>query len=153
MENIHATAVEIDGSGVLLIGGSGAGKSDLALRLISNKNAVLVADDRVDLKAENGRLVASAPKNIEGLLEVRGVGIVKMPFKPSATIELVVAAASNEDIQRYPKECFFKNQNVRVPSFLLDLFEPSAPDKIVLKLKGVLESKKQTLYDEANAQK
>ena len=53
MENIHATAVDIKGSGVLIIGHSGVGKSDLALRLIENKGAVLVSDDRVDLKAES----------------------------------------------------------------------------------------------------
>ena len=48
-ENIHATAVAIDGKAILLIGQSGSGKSDLALRLIMNKNAVLIADDRVDI--------------------------------------------------------------------------------------------------------
>jgi len=149
MENIHATAVDIKGSGVLIIGHSGAGKSDLALRLIENKGAVLVSDDRVDLKAENDRLIATAPKTIEGLLEVRGIGIIKTAFKPSSTIELVVAAAPAEEIQRHPQDCFFKNQNVRVPSVLLDLFEPSAPDKIVVKLKAVLERKKETLYDGA----
>ena len=153
MENIHATAVDIEGYGILIIGSSGAGKSDVALRLIENKGAILVADDRVDLKAENGRLVASAPKNIEGLLEVRGVGIVKTAYKAQTTVELVVKATPKEDVERYPKETFFENQNVRVPSVLLDLFEPSAADKIVVKLKAVLERKKETLYDEAASEK
>jgi HPr kinase/phosphorylase len=55
--NIHATCLAVKGKGVLLLGGSGAGKSDLALRLI-DEGAKLVADDRVELYLARGRLKA-----------------------------------------------------------------------------------------------
>ncbi len=76
---LHASAVAIDGHGLLLIGPSGAGKSDLALRLIDD-GATLVADDRVIAEARAGRLHLSAPAGIAGLIELRGVGIVRLPF-------------------------------------------------------------------------
>ena len=144
MENIYATCVDIGGKGVLIIGKSGVGKSDLALRLIENKGAVLVSDDRTDLTAQDGVLICSCPKNIEGLLEVRGVGIMKMPFKVKTKLQLVVEAALKNEIDRFPNEVLFENQNIRVPKMLLDFFEASAPDKIVVKLKALLEENDKT---------
>lgn len=87
--NIHASCVAIGGSGVLLLGPSGSGKSDLALRLIDG-GAKLVADDRTLVRVKSGRLHASAPATIRGLIEIRGVGIVAMPVRASAPIALVV---------------------------------------------------------------
>lgn len=143
MENVYATSVDINGFGILIIGDSGSGKSDLALRLIENKGAVLVADDRTDLQQEDGQLTASSPKNIEGLLEVRGIGIIKQPFVPKTCVKLVVRASSKENVERYPNDMFYENQGVSVPSVTLNLLEPSAPDKVVVKLKTVLEEKNQ----------
>lgn len=137
MENIHATSVDINGFGVLIIGDSGTGKSDLALRLIENKGAVLVADDRTDLRVEGFNLIASCPKNIQGLMEVRGIGIMKQAFKPQTVIKLVVV--SKLKVDRYPDEAFFENQGVKVPCIDLNLLESSAPDKVVVKLKTMLE--------------
>ena len=62
----------------LLLGESGAGKSDLALRLIA-AGAQLVADDRVELSVESNRLIARAPANLAGLIEIRNVGIIALP--------------------------------------------------------------------------
>ena len=76
----HATLVEIAGKGVLLCGKSGAGKSDLAFRLIENHKAVLVADDVVLFTVQNGELYGEAPEKLKGLLEIRGVGIAKYPY-------------------------------------------------------------------------
>ena len=87
--NIHASCVALGGRGVLLLGPSGAGKSDLALRLIDD-GATLVADDRTLLFAKGGALHAKAPASIKGLLEIRGVGIVKLPVRASVRIALVV---------------------------------------------------------------
>ena len=84
----HATTVLVDGTGVLLRGPSGSGKSDLALRLIDG-GARLVADDQTALAVENGVLVAHPPRSIAGRLEVRGLGIVTVPWAPSAPIGLV----------------------------------------------------------------
>jgi len=87
--NIHASCIAIGARGVLLLGKSGAGKSDLALRLIDD-GARLVADDRAILFVVRGALHARAPQSIKGLLEIRGLGIVAVPARPNAKIALVV---------------------------------------------------------------
>jgi hypothetical protein len=87
--NIHASCIALGTQGVLLLGPSGAGKSDLALRLIDG-GAKLVADDRTLLFAKGGALHAKAPTSIRGLLEIRGIGIVKLPVRASVRIALVV---------------------------------------------------------------
>lgn len=97
MPVLHATCVEWFGLGVLIRGKSGAGKSDLALRLI-DAGAALVADDQVLL--ENG--IASAPARLQGLLEVRGFGIVKLPFAETTAIALTVDLCSADEIERSP---------------------------------------------------
>jgi hypothetical protein len=91
--NIHASCVAIGGRGVLLLGRSGSGKSDLALRLI-DQGAKLVADDRTILFVKNGALHAKAPVSIMGLLEIRGLGIVEMPVRTSVKIALAVRLGS-----------------------------------------------------------
>ena len=87
--NIHASCVAIGSRGVLLLGASGAGKSDLALRLI-DQGAALVADDRTILFVSRGALHAKAPASIKGLLEIRGLGIVELPVRTAVKIGLVV---------------------------------------------------------------
>ena len=87
--NIHASCVAIGARGVLLLGPSGSGKSDLALRLIDG-GARLVADDRTILFLVKGALHARAPESIKGLLEIRGVGIVANPDRRQVKIALVV---------------------------------------------------------------
>ena len=81
---IHGSCVSRESFGVLLLGPPGCGKSDLVLRLLEC-GFVLVADDRVNIA--NG--VASAPPPLVGLLEVRGLGILRLPFVPSTKIALV----------------------------------------------------------------
>jgi HPr kinase/phosphorylase len=87
--------------GVLLLGESGAGKSDLALRLIS-RGAQLVADDRVELFARDDALWAHPPKTLAGLIEVRGVGVLSLPFDAEARIGLVVQLVPREKMPRMP---------------------------------------------------
>jgi hypothetical protein len=86
--NIHASCVAIGRLGVLLLGASGAGKSDLALQLIDG-GARLVADDRTILTVKNGVLRASAPAAIRGLMEIRGLGIIKLSVRAGAPVALV----------------------------------------------------------------
>jgi serine kinase of HPr protein (carbohydrate metabolism regulator) len=101
-EAIHASAVLARGGGVLLRGASGAGKSTLAAALVE-RGARLVADDRVMLSARGGRLVATAPATIAGLLELRGLGLVAMPFERAAIIRLVVDLVPRDDWERMPE--------------------------------------------------
>jgi hypothetical protein len=85
---VHASCVALRGQGVLLLGDSGNGKSDLSLRLIHDGWS-LVADDRTVLAVKRGGLAATAPSTIAGLLEVRGLGIVRLPARP-ARLKLAV---------------------------------------------------------------
>ena len=100
----HATAVAVGRSGVLIRGAAGSGKSSLALALIEDPrgDSKLVADDRVILSARSGGLLASAPEALQGLIEVRGVGIVHRPFLPSVVVRLVVDLLPPEDCPRLP---------------------------------------------------
>ena len=93
--NVHATGLVLGKLGVMLRGPSGAGKSLLALELLDTWEArglpaKLVSDDRIDLAAEKGGLVMRAPATIEGLIELRGRGIVSRPFVRTASVHLVV---------------------------------------------------------------
>lgn len=132
-ENIHASCVAIAGRGVLLLGPSGAGKSDLALRLM-DRGAILVTDDRCDLWREAGETWAAPPENLAGMIEVRGLGILRQPFLPKAPLSLAVALQSSYD--RFPlggMERLVAGHPMIV--LRLNAFEMSTPIKIELALK------------------
>lgn len=133
MQNIHASCVCLKNKGILLIGGSGAGKSDLSLRLTMRHQAVLVADDRVDIKNDNGAIIASAPEILQGLLEVRGIGIVKMDFLPQTEIHAVFELVS-DNVERMPERLFYEICAKKVPLFKINPFELSAPEKVLAAL-------------------
>jgi serine kinase of HPr protein (carbohydrate metabolism regulator) len=93
---VHASAVLVGPRAVLVRGPAGSGKSRLVLGLIEAARsgrlgfARLVADDRVLLTPSHGRLLARAPQGIEGLIEVRGLGIRRLDHEPVAVVGLVV---------------------------------------------------------------
>jgi RNase adaptor protein for sRNA GlmZ degradation len=130
---VHATCVAIAGAAVLLRGGSGAGKSDLALRLIAG-GAALVADDQVELSAEEGRLVARAPAAIAGKLEVRGLGIVPVPAEAAAPVALVADLVAADAVERLPEPARETILGIEIARVALAPFEVSAPAKLRLAL-------------------
>lgn len=135
-QNIHATCVNINGKGVLLLGKSGSGKSDLALRLIMDKGAVLVADDRVDICNRNNSLFASAPVVLQSLLEVRGIGICRFDAMAETAVNIVVRLVENKsEIERMPKAETTELAGVVLPLIKLFPFEASAADKVLLACK------------------
>ena len=87
----HASCAAREGHGVLLLGPSGSGKSGLLLRLLDH-GFCLVADDRVDLTDGT----ASVPPALAGLLEVRGLGLVCLPYVSSVPIVLAVEMGLGE---------------------------------------------------------
>lgn len=125
MHRLHASCAARDGKGVLLLGASGAGKSDLLLRLV-RRGYALIADDRVVL--ENGRV--RCPERLQGLMEVRGLGIVRMPFETDAEAVLAVRLlAPNETFPRLPEEGA-RDAETGLPVLYLDPSMASAPDRV-----------------------
>jgi serine kinase of HPr protein (carbohydrate metabolism regulator) len=102
---VHASAVLLGETGILIRGASGSGKSALVMELLAAEpeRARLVADDRVVLAAVNGRLLADVPAAIAGLVEVRGVGLVRRPHVAPVVIRLVVDLAPGEASPRLPE--------------------------------------------------
>lgn len=134
METVHATAVEVDGAAVLLRGPSASGKSDLALRLI-DRGGRLVADDRTLLTLRDGCVEASAPPEIEGRMEIRGLGIVRVPTCGLATVRLVVDLVPAGAVERMPCETSTALLGLRIPAMRLDPFEASADAKVRIALR------------------
>lgn len=129
----HASCVEWEGKGVLFCGHSGSGKSDMSLRLI-DEGAKLVADDRVDLCNRDGVLEAVVPERIKGLLEVRGLGIIPMPYSEKTEVFLKVDLCQACEIERMPDTMFETIEGVRVPVLKLDPKTASATAKVKLAL-------------------
>jgi serine kinase of HPr protein (carbohydrate metabolism regulator) len=131
-ETIHASTVAIDGRAVLITGASGAGKSDLALRLL-DRGFTLVSDDQTIVKRDGSRLIASAPPTIAGKLEVRGIGIIDMERVDSVPVALLLELTS--DIQRLPDDSGERPiLGVSVPLISIDAMTASAPSKVALAL-------------------
>lgn len=130
-ETVHGTCVTFGDIGILLRGEPGAGKSDLALRLIDG-GALLVADDRVALAADESRLLASAPPRIAGLLEVRGLGILRLPHAAAARLRLVADLVPTGTPERLPRPAWCEYLGCRIRLTEVAPFEHSAPAKLRL---------------------
>jgi serine kinase of HPr protein (carbohydrate metabolism regulator) len=131
-ETVHASTVATDGRAVVILGPSGSGKSDLALRLL-DRGFTLVSDDQTVVKKDGERLVASAPPNIAGKLEIRGIGIVDMETVTNGPIALLVELTS--EIQRLPDESRERPLlGVKLPLISIDAMTASAPSKVALAL-------------------
>ena len=122
---IHGSCVARDDAGVLILGPSGAGKSDLALRLLS-RGFSLVADDQVDIS--DG--FAQAPEALAGLLEVRGVGIVRLPYLSGVKLNVIIALTDQPERLPRPE----RHADLNLPVVRLNAASASAPDRVVLAL-------------------
>lgn len=147
-ELVHGTALALGEKAVLIRGPSGSGKSDLALRCIAAPpfgegalRAALVSDDQVRLTRQGEAVEASPPPAIAGKIEVRGLGILSLPFCPGARLALVVDLVPAADVPRFPLEPMSARYlGVAFPLLRLAPFEASAPVKLLLALGGGLGS-------------
>lgn len=101
---IHASAVAAgpDGRGVLIVGASGRGKSALALNLMA-LGACLVGDDRIHLRREGDRIILFPHEALRGMIEARGIGLLRAVIRPSAPLALIVDLDSVETARLPPK--------------------------------------------------
>ena len=138
-EQIHATCIALDDTGILLLGDAGAGKSDLALRLI-DEGAYLIADDRVNLRVEAGHLLASAPPALAGKIEVRGIGIVPLNaqnIRANARIFAAIRLTTHDAVPRMPEAEVETWAGIRVPIYPLAPFQAAASARVRILADGV----------------
>ncbi len=132
---LHGSAVAVQGndfpaSAVLLRGFSGRGKSDLAFRLIE-MGGMLISDDQVALERRQDKVMADTVDTIRGLLEVRGVGLLRYPVAPPTQLRLVVDLVLREDVPRLPDWETVDILGVAVARLELHAFDASTPFKII----------------------
>ncbi len=139
---VHGTAVALGGRAALLRGASGSGKSDLALRAVSTPTRCLVeasfelvADDQVVIRTAERELTVSPPDRLRGLIEVRGLGIFKVPHRAEARLSLLVDLVGPNEVERLPDPWPADDLlGVSLPVLRLAPFEASAPLKLALAL-------------------
>ena len=138
-KTIHASCVAIGGHAVLICGVSGAGKSDLALRLL-DRGAALVSDDYTILQRQDAELLASAPANIAGYIEVRGVGIVEWPCIAAAPV--VLGIRLDVPPERLPPDPLPTRTilGISVPFLALDGTQASAAIKVELAMRRIVDA-------------
>jgi len=137
---LHASCVSIDGRGVLLVGPSGVGKSDVALRLI-DAGAELVSDDQTELRlVEGGAIVAAPPAPLAGLIEVRGVGLLRLPSWSEATVSLYVDLLPlGAAVERLPEKAYYDLMGQKIKMIRCFGFAASTPAVIRASLDGLFE--------------
>lgn len=132
MATIHASAVLVGARAVLIRGPSGAGKSQLALELMeaprwgSMHFARLVGDDRVHVEAAGGRLLVRPAPTLAGLIELRGLGILKRDYEACAVVGLVVDLGA-DDAQRLPERSDAIIEGIALPRLPLAQGVPVLP--------------------------
>jgi len=137
MQRLHATCVSLAGTGLLITGPSGSGKSDLALRLIDG-GALLVADDQVELLTRNNHLIARCPDNIIGLIEARHIGVLQVPHAGSALIAAVLEPGEPATLERIPQPAQITLLGLPRPLLRLPYLHASTPAKIRLWLSNIV---------------
>jgi len=138
---LHGTAVllhasEMHAGAVFIRGLSGAGKSDLALRLI-DAGAQLICDDQVLFEKRNGVIYAESVDTLRGMLEVRGIGLMRFAAAPPSRLALIIDLVRREDVPRLPDDETMEILGIAVPRVRLHAFDASTPVKIRKKLEAL----------------
>lgn len=138
MISLHASCVALDNLAVLLRGSSGSGKSDLALRLIE-AGGILVADDQTKLTlTDDGQILTEPPPILAGLIEVRGLGLMRLPYRRAVPLLSVFDLVPAAKIERYPEPQFVDLLGIKLPRWQIDPFTASAVAKIKISVQNQL---------------
>lgn len=138
-ETIHASCVAWKNQGIILLGKSGSGKSDLALRLI-DRGARLVSDDQVIVKKQSGVLYASPPENLRGMLEVYGLGIFRVETIQDTVLKLAVSLCERNAIERLPYPECYECLGIAIPHIPISPLDISAALKIEMAIAALEDS-------------
>lgn len=136
-EIFHASAVAIDGRGVVLLGASGSGKSSLTARLLQICEGEFIGDDRLVLDEQDGQIFASPHDTLRGLLELRGLGVVRRAYISRAPIHLAVELCAREDVARMAPADWFTYGEGRVARLRLHAHDSATPMIIQTALKAL----------------
>ena len=136
-KNFHSTSVVIEDSGLMIIGESGSGKSDLALRLIDS-GATLISDDISICRKRLEGVFLYSPSKTKGLLEVREIGIITVPFIENVKLHLVVELI-DKDGERMPQKYETTILGNKIPKIKLFGKNSSSVAKIKVKLNEIRE--------------
>ncbi|MBF91295.1 MAG: hypothetical protein CMP34_00640 [Rickettsiales bacterium] len=140
VKTFHATSVVIDSFGLMILGPTGIGKSDLALRLIDN-GATLITDDITICKKVNNKVLLFSPNKTKGLLEVREVGIINVPYVENINLVMIIDLLKTNN-KRIPERKFKKIFGLKFPVLSLNGKTPSSVIKVKVKLNEITEFKK-----------
>ena len=158
--SIHGSFVDVYGVGMLFIGKSGIGKSEVALDLIERGHR-LVADDIIILtKKGEGILMGSGTNLVKHFMEIRGLGLIDVErmfgiraIRYQKRLEVIVELEVWDDKAEYTRtgldENFVEISNIEVPYIKL----PILPGKNITVISEVISLNyllKHYGYDAAN---
>ncbi len=137
IKRLHATSVAMEDNGVAIFGDPGSGKSDLALRLIDS-GATLISDDITIFSKLEKNINLFGIENTKGLLEVREVGIITVPYIEGIKLKLVVRL-TDKLIERIPKKNQINLLGLKFPKLEINGKNPSSVAKVKVKLNEINE--------------
>jgi len=137
IKRLHATSVAIEDNGVAIFGDSGSGKSDLALRLIDS-GATLISDDVTVFSKSENNIYLFGVENTKGLLEVRELGIITVPYIEGISLKLVIKLTDKE-IERTPEKNQTNLLGLKFPKLEINGKNSSSVVKVKVKLNQINE--------------
>ena len=155
----HGVLVEVYGEGILILGDSGIGKSELAIELVKRGHR-LVADDAVELrKVSNRQIMGTAPENIRHFIELRGIGIINVArvfgigsVRSSVEVEMVVQLEPWDRTKNYDRTGleteYYDILGVKVPSMLIPVM-PGRNLAVILETAAINNRQKEMGYNAA----
>lgn len=155
----HGVLVEVYGEGILILGDSGIGKSELAIELVKRGHR-LIADDAVELrKVSSSKIMGMAPENIRHFIELRGIGIINVArlfgigaVKNSVEVEMVIELEAWDRTKNYDRTGLESNTydilGVKVPSMLIPVM-PGRNLAVILETAAINNRQKEMGYNAA----